>query len=233
MKASKKVFAIFAMTALVLGASSAKTAKNKVNKIERVNWQGAEVGREIPDWVEEVADGNVEKVKKQLKLDGYKIWVFSDRGTDLEFLRAWTDETELMRRIAGSVSTSIATAAEASAEYSSVTDEQKKSIKAITTALSNCTITGMDRKASFWVQTRQVRPGLKKAKTESDYIISYIYYSVWAVKEDLYEKQVDNAMKNSKTYADQDPGLRQILTAALAKSIGQTVPVSNEEEFTF
>ena len=57
MKASKKVFAIFAMTALVLGASSAKTAKNKVNKIERVNWQGAEVGREIPDWVEAVADG--------------------------------------------------------------------------------------------------------------------------------------------------------------------------------
>ena len=40
-------------------------------------------------------------------------------------------------------------------------------------------------------------------------------------------------MKNSKTYADQDPVLRQILTAALAKSIGQTVPVSNEEEFTF
>ena len=80
MKISKLI--VMAAAFLTVGcASTFAKAKVKENKIvvQRLDWQGSTTGRDVPDWVDHVVDGDAQIVAKELKIDPkqYKAFVVS------------------------------------------------------------------------------------------------------------------------------------------------------------
>ncbi|MBO4546725.1 MAG: hypothetical protein J5700_04015, partial [Treponema sp.] len=89
-----KIFAIVSVLAILATANvfAAKKGKQAKVKIEIINRPGMALGTEIPDWVQAVLEGENKKVAKALKIDlkEQQVFVFSNQGNDLEFLKTWT-----------------------------------------------------------------------------------------------------------------------------------------------
>ena len=47
----------------------------------------------------------------------------------------------------------------------------------------------------------------------------YTYYSVWALKTDLYQRQINAAMQNLPENTAQDPLLMKLITSSIEKTI--------------
>ena len=119
-------------------AFAAKAKEQKV-KIEIVNRPGMALGTEIPRWVEAVLEGDNKQIAKSLKIDTKEsqIFVFSNQGDDLEFLKTWTDQVDVQRQVANSFSMAVGQSANAVLQGSSG-DESKmqRSIEQTVKALS-------------------------------------------------------------------------------------------------
>ena len=215
----KGISVALAVLALISCGTTRESVKVTTGAYERLDWQGRATGSEIPSWVLAVGDNNKRKIVKELDLDGYMVWSFNSNGSDLEFLQNWTDKVELQSNVAQSISTSIGRATEASLEAEQNIDEttKKKTVKDVTTVLSNVRVNGLEKIASYWIKSRAST--VAKPKSDSDYETKYTYYSVWAVKNDLYEKQIHAAMNDLPGNTSQDPLLMRLITASIEKTM--------------
>ena len=166
MKASKIItIAIFA-TCMGTSAFAAKAKEQKV-KIEIVNRPGMALGTEIPGWVEAVLEGDNKQIAKSLKIDTKEsqIFVFSNQGDDLEFLKTWTDQVDVQRQVANSFSMAVGQSANAVLQGSSG-DESKmqRSIEQTVKALSAMEINGLMKEAQYWIQFKKPKAGVKNIK---------------------------------------------------------------------
>ena len=113
----KKILVVAAMFVALVNTNvfAAKKAKQAKMKIEIMNRPGMALGTEIPKWVEAVLEGDNKTIAKSLKIDlkEYQIFVFSNQGTDLEFLKTWTDQVDVQRQVANSFSMAVGQSANA------------------------------------------------------------------------------------------------------------------------
>ncbi|MGN0729901.1 hypothetical protein [Treponema sp.] len=216
---TKCVAVVFSVILFASCGTTKETVKVVTGAYERLDWQGRATGSGIPDWVVAVGDNNKREVVKKLDLDGYMVWSFNSNGTDLEFLQNWTDKVELQSNVAQSISSSIGRATEASmkAEQSIDETQRNKALKDVTTVLSNVRVNGLEKIASYWIKSRS--SNVKNPKSDSDYETKYTYYSVWALKTDLYEKQINAAMKGLSENTAEDPLLMKLITSSIEKTI--------------
>ena len=186
---------------------------------ERLDWQGRATGSAIPEWVLAVGDNNKREVVRQLELSGYMVWSFNASGDDLEFLENWTDKVELQSNVAQSISSSIGRSTQASLEAEQSIDEtvKDKTLTDVTTVLSNVRVNGLEKIASYWVKTRSALTA--KPAADTDWEVKYTYYSVWALKKDLYEEQIDAAIKGIDENTAQDEALMELISASIKKTI--------------
>ena len=214
---------LLAIVSVVLLLASCGTTREVVDvapaTYERLDWQGRATGSPIPEWVLAVADNNKREVVRQLELSGYMVWSFNASGEDLEFLENWTDKVELQSNVAQSVSSSIGRATQASLEAQQTIDDtvKDKTLTDVTTVLSNVRVNGLERIASYWIKTRSALTA--KPAADTDWEIKYTYYSVWALKKDLYEQQIDAAIKGIDENTAQDEVLMELITASIKKTI--------------
>ena len=127
MKTIKVGAAVLMMTLCAsMGAFAAKKAKQTKVKIEIVNRPGMALGSETPAWVMSVLEGDNKQVAKALKIDlkDTQIFVFSNQGKDLEFLKTWTDQVDVQRQ--GANSFSMAGGQSANAVFQGLTGEEEK-----------------------------------------------------------------------------------------------------------
>ena len=113
---SKSIAVMAALVALVsVNVFAAPKAKAAKVKIEIVNRPGMALGTEIPSWVEAVLEGDNKTIAKSLKIDlkENQIFVFSNQGDDLEFLKTWTDQVDVQRQVANSFSMAVGQSANA------------------------------------------------------------------------------------------------------------------------
>ena len=97
--------------------------------------------------------------------------------------------------------------------------EVQKAIDMYAASLKNVTINGLEKKASFWIQTQTVKPGLKKAKSPEDLIIQYTYYVVYVCDQKMFEKQIKSAMEDIEDNTKYADILRQKTTEALVGTL--------------
>ena len=186
---------------------------------ERLDWQGRATGSPIPEWVLAVGDNNKREVVRQLELSGYMVWSFNASGEDLEFLESWTDKVELQSNVAQSISSSIGRATQASLEAEQSIDDtvKDKTLTDVTTVLSNVRVNGLEKIASYWIKTRSALTA--KPAADTDWEVKYTYYSVWAIKKELYEQQIDAAIKGIDENTAQDEVLMELISASIKKTI--------------
>ncbi len=211
---------IVAIACPVFAAKKGPKAKMTVNRPEIIDYQGGSLGKEIPGWVEVLVEGNNAAVEKALSLNGVKTFIVEATGPNKEFLQTWTDLVRIETEVAGQIERQVAQSIQATmAGTEADQTEVNKAIDMYAASLKNVTINGLEKRASFWVQTQAVKPGLKKAKGPEDLIVQYTYYVVYVCDKNLFEKQIKAAMEDIEDNTKYADLLRSKTTEALCSTI--------------
>ena len=218
----KKILVVAAMFAALVNTNvfAAKKAKQAKMKIEIMNRPGMALGTEIPKWVEAVLEGDNKTIAKSLKIDlkEYQIFVFSNQGTDLEFLKTWTDQVDVQRQVANSFSMAVGQSANAVFQGTSGDENKKKmAIDQTIKALSAMEINGLLKESQYWIQFRKPKQGVKinKKSPESSYDYYYEYYVVFTMDRDIYDAQLDAALNGIEDNASETVLLKKALSENL------------------
>ena len=234
-----KVMVAFAALA-VLGASGvfAAKAKNQKVKIEIVDRPGMALGTDIPKWVEAVTEGDNKQVAKSLKINEKEsqIFVFTNQGDNLEFLKTWSDQVDVQRQIANSFSMAVGQSANAVFHGSSGADgtNVQRAIDQTVKALSAVEINGLLKAAQYWIQFRKPKQGVKVSKKskDSDFEYYYEYYVVFTMDRDIYDAQLEAALNGVEDNASETVLLKKALSENLrAPLIDRTRDDSVEYDF--
>lgn len=214
--AALMIFAAFSSN----GAFAAKKGRQAKVKIEIINRPGLALGSEIPGWVVAVLEGDNKQIAKSLKIDlkESQIFVFSNQGEDLEFLKTWTDQVDVQRQVANSFSMAVGQSANAVFQ-GSAGDENKKqqAIDQTVKALSAIEINGLLKQAQYWMQFRKPKQGLKvKANSpDSSFDYYYEYYVVFTMNRDIYDAQLNAALDGIEDNASETELLKKALSENL------------------
>ena len=234
-----KVIAV-ASFIMVVGTSFAfaKKAKEAKVKIEIVNRPGMSLGTDIPGWVEAVLEGDNKAIAKSLKIDlkESQIFVFSNQGDDLEFLKTWTDQVDVQRQVANSFSMAVGQSANAVFQGTSNGREtqRQQAIDQTVKALSAMEINGLLKEAQYWIQFKKPKQGVKitKKSTEKDFDYYYEYYVVFTMNRNIYDTQLDAALNGVEDNASETALLKKALSENLrAPLIDKTADDSIEYDF--
>lgn len=202
-------------------ASTNKSTPATLNtgRVEILDYQGRVFEEKIPDWVKKFSDKKALMKTLDLSEKEFMVWNFTTDGKDKDFIEQWTDKVELQSNVSQSISTEIGRATQASLDAEQTMDSatKEKTLKDVTSVLSNVRVNGLERKASFWALYRR---SLKtKPQSDADYDTFYTYYSVWTMPKELYQTQLEAAAKDPERNTSQDPILQAILTKSIAETM--------------
>ena len=215
----KKILVILLCLMCVTSVFAAKAKEQKV-KIEVVNRPGLALGTDIPEWVVAVLEGDNKSIAKSLKIDlkDTQIFVFSNQGTDLEFLKTWTDQVDVQRQVANSFSMAVGQSANAVFQ-GSAGDENKRqqAIDQTVKALSTIEINGLSKDAQYWMQFKRPKQGVKitKKSPESAFDYYYEYYVIFTMPRAIYEAQLEAALNGIEDNASETELLKKALSENL------------------
>lgn len=183
------------------------------NKPVIIDYKGQSFGADIPGWTIDAANGDKQLVQKALHLEGKKVWLLQNDGTDIDILKEWTDQIQGRSQIAASIEQSVMDVIQNELDGSVVKDTTKKMmVERYSGRLTNLTLNGLEKEADYWTLTQTLKPGLKKAKSADDYIYKYTYLAVFAMDEELFVRQLEAAMANIDENDAESENLRHIIT---------------------
>jgi len=235
---SKSIAVMAALVALVsVNVFAAPKAKAAKVKIEIVNRPGMALGTEIPSWVEAVLEGDNKTIAKSLKIDlkENQIFVFSNQGDDLEFLKTWTDQVDVQRQVANSFSMAVGQSANAVFQGSSGDENKKKmAIDQTIKALSAMEINGLLKESQYWIQFRKPKQGVKVTKKSPDsaYDYYYEYYVVFTMNRDIYDTQLEAALSGVEDNASETALLKKALSQNLREPLIDKIK-DEDTEYSF
>lgn len=230
-------FSVLCATVLSVPAFTKKVKEQKI-KVEIVNRPGMALGSSIPGWVEAVLEGDNKGISKSLKIDlsESQIFVFTNQGDDLEFLKTWTDQVDVQRQVANSFSMAVGQSANAVFQGSASGSETKRqqAIDQTVKALSAMEINGLLKEAQYWMQFRKPKTGVKitKKSTDADFETYYEYYVVFTMNRRVYDTQLQAALNGVEDNASETVLLKKALSENLrAPLMDKTRDDSIEYEF--
>lgn len=208
-------------------------AKVKTAKRVIVDYQGATLGKEIPAWVELLVEGQYsQKVLSKVMPDlaGKKVFVTTGRGDNLDFVQNWVDLVQIETEVAGTLERVAGKAIEYEMKGQSSAQGKKfspteleKTLNMYNTSLTTVRMSGLERTASYWVETEVYDKTGKKVT--DDY---FEYYAVWTMDEKLFDKQLDEAMSKIDDTTTEGKELKALVKAKLKDSLA----ISNDAKVT-
>lgn len=232
-----------ALTALALVgllASCGSTLKLKgeepimnTGRPEVIDYQGLALGSAVPDWVIAIGDGSEKRVRKSLDIPNSKqIFILQNKGNDLDFLKAWTDQVDARAEIASSVEQTIAQTVQSEMEVRQADSQEKvKAAKIYSATMTNVTLNGLFKEDYYWIKTRTPKVDVAKPKLATDYNYEYTYYVVYTLDKDLYERQIAQAMDDVQDNDDQTVFLKDVLSEKLMSTI--LLPETEDISFAY
>ena len=222
----KKLLLAAAMltTLITTNAFGAKKGKVAKQKIEIVNRPGLALGSDIPGWVLAVLEGDNKTIAKALKIDlkESQIFVFSNQGTDLEFLKNWTDQVDVQRQVANSFSLAVGQSANAVFQGTSGDENSKKlAMDQTIKAISAIELNGLLKESQYWIQFRKPKQGVKinKKSPDSAFDYYYEYYVVFTMSRDIYDAQLDAALNGMEDNASETVLLKKAVAEKLREPL--------------
>lgn len=211
-------------------AKTAKKPKGAVYAADRpeiFDWQGQALGREVPEWVGYAVDGDKAGVKKSLKLDkDMQVFLVSRDGENLDFLKTWADQVDARAEVATSLKTTIAQTVQTALQAQNVDGETvQRKADLYSAQATNITLNGLQKVNSYWIKTRRLRTGVKKAKSDADYEFKTTYMVAFGIDTEVYKQQLAAAMDNVEDNDDQTSFLRGLLTEKCQETLLSTSSV--------
>lgn len=232
MKKLISVIAAVASLALLAGCKTTETAhsnyglgsKSKANgkSYKIVNSAGATFDRPVPAWVLLLVDGQYSQEvlsEAMPNLEGKKVFVVSDRGDNLDFVKRWVNlvdiETEVggtLERVTGKVVTAKFEGDSAAKGDSATPSNTSKAVEDFRIAVQDVRIVGLEKVADYWVQIEVTE---KKEVVDS----YYEYYSVWAMDKSLFKKQVSKSMEKIDEATTETANLKALVLDRLTNEL--------------
>jgi hypothetical protein len=175
-----------AVTAAVIMAGCGSTPKAPKQKTDALDWKGAALGAEIPEWVIQSLESNVHIQSLDEFKDQY-CFVVSREDPIMDQAVTWVQhEANGASEVARMVSTTVNDTAEAQEGIKSGDARVKQNVQQIRDSMSNANFRGLRRVGDFWVLNRN------KA-TKNEY---YTAYSLWIIPEQELNDQIGALWQN-------------------------------------
>ena len=220
--------ALTALTLVGLLASCGSTLKLKgeepvmmTGTPEIIDYQGLALGSQIPDWVIAIGDGSQKRVRKSLDIpNSDQIFILQNKGTNLDFLKTWTDQVDARAEIASSIEQTIAQTVQSEMSVKEAGEQvDEKSAQIYSATMTNVTLNGLTKENYYWIKTRTPQVDSKNPKVVKNYKEEYTYYVVYTIDKKLYERQLAQAMDDIQDNDDQTQFLKEVLSDKLMSSI--------------
>ena len=235
MKKSKILLALAVlMTICCSTVFAAKKPKALKLPIEQLDWQGRTTGRDIPEWIDYVVDGDTREVAKALKIDEkkYKIFVVSEQGKNLQFVKDWAETVGVNAKVQRTMNSVVSSSLNANTSGSE--EDYKRNMETATKLCGLVSLSGLEQKNQYWIKTRMGKKTNAKTDRASDWEDPiYTYYLVYIMAKEDYDNAVAKAMDeayNQGIITDQAGNLKAILLTALASDMipnALNAPASN------
>ena len=216
-------------------ASKYKGAEPDMKALKRqiIDYQGAEFGSPVPQWVVDLSAGQYSEsalTRTMPDLKGRKIFVTIANGDNLEFVRQWTDLVQVETEVASSLERVAAKAVEArmsgsGAQSGTEVDEKQSIEQALNmyrTSLTSVRFSGLEKTAQYWTLSQKIDS--KKKPVGEPY---YTYYAVWTMDKKLFDSQLNTAIKNIDETTTEAKELKALVRQKLSEELSIS---SNDEE---
>ena len=226
MKIKKIVLGVVAVSALLFGCKShpklqGNTPVMATGTPEVIDYPGKALGTPVPDWVFEVDQGANKKIAKSLGLDTKtKIFVVTNKGNDLDFLKTWSDQVDIRAEVASAIEQTVAQSVQAAFEGKDAdTQTKERAFSIYSASMTNLTLNGLQKEAHYWIKTRTPKTGVKKARKDADYDVEYTYYVVFGIDKGSFQEQMEAAIADVEDNTNQSELLKSVLTERLNETI--------------
>lgn len=188
MKRMKITFAVTAVLVLLIMSCTTTSETVAVAVPQAIDWQGAEFGDPIPDWVRAVANRDYELLSNLPEMNEKVAMAFSGEGQDRDLLEIWVDtndaSAQMVRQIQQTVTNTAGTLASGNKDNS---ESARKMAESVTGIWSQASISGFAKMRDFWTQVQ-----LADGSTE------YRYYTLYGIDKENLEYQIDTVMGKIK-----------------------------------
>jgi hypothetical protein len=220
---NKRIVSLLALSAaLVLSvgcASSKPKAAQQAKEIDRVivDYKGAAIGGEIPEWVEAVVNDDFESLQAMPTFkDKDRLAVVAvERGKNLDLLKSWANNFSVQAQISRAIQNKVSAEFGGNQEGDKNSEESLNFVKELVATFSQTNVSGLKKEKDYWVKLK-IRDNAKK--TEEEFYEYYVLYSINA--KDLQE-QIDIAMGKVEAKNQVQKELKNEVKDALTKLKGE------------
>ena len=170
------------------------------------DWQGASLGRPIPEWVDYISDRNKEALARVPGLGGKEIYIHTDEAADLDLIRANADITAFAQ-ISTQIKAAIATDAGNKLSGDKDTGAKRQYIDTTAGLVSQNVVSGFIRDRDFW-QRKQYNDGRQMIE----------YLAVYAISTDDFKLQLDRALGRVEAKTQEEREAKDAIREAISSA---------------
>ena len=222
MKKFLQVLSILASAVVIISCkTTAQVAQNEqaVTVVKPINWQGAELGLQIPEWVLYVASQDYEALNNLPEAMEKRLLPSTGSGADKDLLKIWLDTQDASSKLSEELQQTVTSEASSRVSGNTSTEAGEASLrmaKKVTGVVSQTSFSGFSRLKTFWTQVQ--RP--------SDGKLEYNMYALYGIDKEILSKQIDDVLKQVNAESpDEEEALEDMerLVRASAAKVGVVV----------
>lgn len=184
---------LFALSMLASCASKPETeeSKPKVSKTverEMIDWKGASIGSELPDWIYSAVDNDVLALSTLPQFENKIIYFAEDQGQNLDLLKSWVNNFNVQASFSRELSNFVIAKFGGEQNGSKNEEEVQMYLNELVASCSKAEINGLGKKLDYWVKTRYIDKELDTIKDV------YQYFVVFAIDKDDFKLQMDRVL---------------------------------------
>ena len=216
--------ALACCTMIGCGTTAAVTQAQPQSQVVRpetqlINWQGAELGAGVPEWVLAVSAREYENLPEAKEKT---LLALSGDGSDRDLLKVWVEtqdaSSELSKRLSETVTAEAGSALKENVDSSAAQQSKTKIANQVVGLISQNRFSGFSRLRTFWTQSRNTVDN----KTE------YHMYALYGIDKQLLSKQIADVMNQVKPENPEEQAaladINRLVQASAMKS-GAVMPV--------
>jgi hypothetical protein len=172
----------------------AQTAPTVQRDAVTIDWRGASLNGQIPEWVLWAAEGDPgNQIAALPRLNGKKTILASNSGPDLDLLQVWVN-LEAQGVVAANIKSTVEVDAGRGLEGNKDTEGNRNAVRQFINAFAEAEISGLGRELDFWVKERSL-----SANQES-----YTYYVVFSIEEENFNYLIEQALGKVSTQTHEE-----------------------------
>lgn len=185
------VLFVVSMLASCASKPEVEESKPKVSKTverEMIDWKGASIGSELPDWIYSAVDNDVLALSTLPQFENKIIYFAEDQGQNLDLLKSWVNNFNVQASFSRELSNFVIAKFGGEQNGSKNEEEVQMYLNELVASCSKAEINGLGKKLDYWVKTRYIDKELDTVKDV------YQYFVVFAIDKDDFRLQMDRVL---------------------------------------